>query len=210
MADEAVPPVTPPKPKKYRRYLKSHTEKIRRALKNDGALDGTTDRRSLASSVLDDPIVRGIVVGAIAAGATTPIAASIAIAQGFHVSADMIRKKKLDDEIFREELDTAAARSDSMVVLSLYRKATQGQDTTAMIFWLKNRQPHFWRERRELEIHIPDITGTLRSAAERARERKKLMLEAVEAEAITIESEIEPFVPGSNGSNGNGNDGHGG
>ena len=35
--------------------------------------------------------------------------------------------------------------SDERVVDSLYRKALGG-DTTAMIFWLKNRRPSEWRD----------------------------------------------------------------
>jgi hypothetical protein len=42
-----------------------------------------------------------------------------------------------------------------------------------MTFWLKNRRPQQWRDRKELEAAIPDVTGVLRLAAERARERKR-------------------------------------
>lgn len=153
-----------------------------------------------------------MVVGAIAAGAPYSVAASIAYAQGFPVTPDMIASKKRDDRAFAEELDQCAARSDALVALSLYRKATSGQDTTAMIFWLKNRQPHLWRDRKELEVNIPDITGTLREAAEAARERKRQMLAALVEKDGAIEAEIVesgngkalvPFIPGGNG-NGNG------
>jgi hypothetical protein len=159
--------------------------------------DGTLDKRSLATSMLDDPTVQGIVVGAVSAGATLRIAASIAYAQGFSVTEEMIAQKKVSDPQFKETLDTCALKSDSMVAVSLYRKATVGEDTTAMIFWLKNRQPKFWRDRRELEVLVPDITGTLRSAADAARERKRLMLEAMQKDAITVS--VVPQLPDGNG-----------
>jgi hypothetical protein len=37
------------------------------------------------------------------------------------------------------------------VIRGLYTRATAGNDTTAAIFWLKNRQPDRWRDRREFE-----------------------------------------------------------
>ena len=165
--------------------------------------DGEPDVRSLRASLLDDPKVRGMVIGAIAAGAPYSVAASIAYAQGFPVTSDMIACKKRDDRAFAEELNDCAARSDSLVALSLYRKATAGQDTTAMIFWLKNRQPHLWRDRKELEVNIPDITGTLRAAADAVRERKRVLLELVKQDAIEVEGALVPFVGSGNG-NGHG------
>jgi len=40
---------------------------------------------------------------------------------------------------------------DEEVVKTLLQKALSG-DTTAMIFWLKNRRPVEWRDRRELAV----------------------------------------------------------
>ena len=76
-----------------------------------------------------------------------------------------------------ESLTRSKAEADAQVEQSLYRRATgyshksekifnfQGEiiraqtvehyppDTTAMIYWLKNRQPDKWRDRREI---LPD------------------------------------------------------
>jgi len=46
------------------------------------------------------------------------------------------------------------------VIKTLYARATGGQDTTACIFWLKNRQPERWRDRRELEGNL-NVTARL-------------------------------------------------
>jgi transposase-like protein len=52
-----------------------------------------------------------------------------------------------------EALKTTREEADSKVVQSLYKKALAG-DTTAMIFWLKNRQPAKWREKQEIETTV--------------------------------------------------------
>jgi hypothetical protein len=51
------------------------------------------------------------------------------------------------------------AVADERVVNALFEKALRG-DTTAMIFWLKNRLPNDWRDRREFvgNIKTEDVT----------------------------------------------------
>jgi hypothetical protein len=48
-----------------------------------------------------------------------------------------------------ERVEDARAQADEVVIKSLYTKATVDKNTTAMIFWLKNRRPQEWRDRRE-------------------------------------------------------------
>lgn len=70
------------------------------------------------------------------------------------------RRQKTVDKAIRRGKDKA----DFRVVAALYHKATGYSftdlkekkidvpgDTTAMIFWLKNRQPETWRDRTQLE-----------------------------------------------------------
>lgn len=49
--------------------------------------------------------------------------------------------------------------ADSLVEAALFQKATGYEgyppDTTAAIFWLKNRRPTEWRDRHELEVENP-------------------------------------------------------
>jgi len=71
---------------------------------------------------------------------------------------------------FLQSLKRGKLKADFKVTQSLYKKAIgyetldkngknvwMAGDTTAMIFWLKNRQPEKWRDKQEHEI-----TGTYR------------------------------------------------
>jgi hypothetical protein len=59
------------------------------------------------------------------------------------------------------------------IIKCLYTKATVDKDTTAMIFWLKNRRPREWRDRRELEMAVPDMHSVVHEAAELVRARRR-------------------------------------
>lgn len=54
----------------------------------------------------------------------------------------------------REAVRAAGKTANSRVKMSLYDRAINGSDT-ASIFWLKNREPDEWRDRRETEIIVP-------------------------------------------------------
>lgn len=56
---------------------------------------------------------------------------------------------------FRYAIKEAKDAQDARVVSSLMRTAHEG-NVTAQIFWLKNRQPDLWRDRKETEIIVPD------------------------------------------------------
>ncbi len=48
-------------------------------------------------------------------------------------------------EHYRDELDNSVIRANAKVAAKLFRKATEGDDLSAMIFWLKTRAK--WREK---------------------------------------------------------------
>ena len=55
---------------------------------------------------------------------------------------------------FRNATNEAKDAQDDRVVDSLIRVAHEG-NVTAQIFWLKNRRPAEWRDRRETELIVP-------------------------------------------------------
>ena len=52
---------------------------------------------------------------------------------------------------FLQSLNRGQLKADFQITQSLYQKAKNG-DTTAQIFWLKNRRPDLWREKSQLEF----------------------------------------------------------
>ncbi|MFM0101986.1 terminase [Paraburkholderia rhynchosiae] len=68
----------------------------------------------------------------------------------FEVSRATINEWKKQHPEFADALRAGKDIADSLVARSLYDKA-RGGDTTAMIFWLKNRQKHAWRDRHEID-----------------------------------------------------------
>ncbi len=59
---------------------------------------------------------------------------------------------------FAQALKKGKLKADFQVTQSLYKKALGG-DTTACIFWLKNRQPDKWRDRQEVDA--PGVENAL-------------------------------------------------
>jgi len=125
------------------------------------------------------------------------------MADFFKVNEDTFNNWKLAHPEFAESLKTAKAEADARVIESLYRRALgyshdevhisnyQGEitmtpivkhyppDTVACIFWLKNRQPADWRDRKEIEHSgtvsleglITESIGAERKIKEPAEER---------------------------------------
>lgn len=107
-------------------------------------------------------------------------ATDIEIADFFEVDVRTIYRWKHVHEDFCQALNVGKARADERVINSLYQKAIGYEqdevkifmpagadepvyapfrakiapDTTAAIFWLKNRQPTQWRDKTEVEATI--------------------------------------------------------
>ena len=97
------------------------------------------------------------------------------LAEFFKVSESTINLWKEEHPEFSESLKQGKEYADSLVVKSLYKRATgyefediqfasfQGEifsekytkhippDITAIIFWLKNRRPEEWRDKQEID-----------------------------------------------------------
>lgn len=68
------------------------------------------------------------------------------VAERLGISADTLIEYKKQFSEFSECLKKTRAYVDGQVENALLKKALSG-DTTAMIFWLKNRRPEAWREK---------------------------------------------------------------
>ena len=102
------------------------------------------------------------------------------LADAFGVAESTISRWKIEHPEFQEALKKGKAFADAEVADALFRRATgyshpavkifndQGAplvvdyvehyppDTTACIFWLKNRQPALWRDKVQQELSGPD------------------------------------------------------
>lgn len=72
------------------------------------------------------------------------------IASVFGVSEATLTNWKKQYPEFLASLKQGKDDADGKVARKLYHQALEG-NTTAMIFWLKNRQPKYWRDRPEPE-----------------------------------------------------------
>lgn len=56
---------------------------------------------------------------------------------------------------YKRELETATVKANAAVAKALFTKATKGNDTAAMIFWLKARAK--WREKTAEEVSDEEL-----------------------------------------------------
>jgi len=73
------------------------------------------------------------------------------LANHFNIAESTLNKWKVDYPEFMEALRSGKDGADREIVQALYEKA-KGGDTTAQIFWLKNRQKNAWRDKQSHEV----------------------------------------------------------
>ena len=100
--------------------------------------------RPTTYSPLNIPIVRACATF----GATAP-----EIANYLGTSIASFDRWTMKHEELREALKRGREASDARVEESLYRNALAG-NTTAQIFWLKNRRPDRWRDVRNINADV--------------------------------------------------------
>jgi len=74
------------------------------------------------------------------------------IGERLGVSRQTINTWKNQHPEFLDAIRTSKDEADAQIEKSLFKKALGG-DTTACIFWLKNRQPGKWRDKQDIEQH---------------------------------------------------------
>lgn len=77
------------------------------------------------------------------------------LAEFFDVNIDTIHTWKKAHIEFSDAIKEGREGADIQVAASLYGRALSG-DTTACIFWLKNRQKANWRDKTEQSLSNPD------------------------------------------------------
>ena len=70
------------------------------------------------------------------------------IAEHLGISVDTLNRH------YREEIDNSVVRANAKVAAKLFRKATDGDDLSAMIFWLKTRGK--WRTEDKQEKSVSE------------------------------------------------------
>lgn len=120
------------------------------------------------------------------------------IADFFEIAESTLYKWKVDYPDFSEALKNGKESADAAIAASLYNRAkgyvgkktvvatNQGQvtdikvvdeyvapDTTAAIFWLKNRQSRYWRDKQDVE-HSGNVTVTSMTDEQLVAELEKL------------------------------------
>lgn len=107
------------------------------------------------------PPVRAKVIALLAKGADLASAA-----KAVKVSRKGLYLAAKNDPAFAQAIQEGKDVADDAVVSALWTKAVKGKNVIAMIFWLKNRRPTEWRDKRELE-HSGGLTlAQLVAAAE--------------------------------------------
>jgi hypothetical protein len=97
------------------------------------------------------------------------------MADAFDVSEVTLNAWKQSHPEFLKSLKEGKLLADARVSTALYTRATGYEkndkhyppDTTACIFWLKNRQPDKWRDKTEVATDSTTVVEALKSIADK-------------------------------------------
>jgi hypothetical protein len=98
-----------------------------------------------------------------------------------------LRRAVEADANLAERADDARAAADEVVEKTLYQKATKGKDTLACIYWLNNRKPLEWRQRRELTVDGNVNVGDVTDAEARDQQVDEVIAAALARKAARVE-----------------------
>lgn len=105
------------------------------------------------------------------------------IADSIGINQSTLCRWQKDYEEISKALKSGKEVADLMIENALFNKAARG-DTTAMIFYLKNRRPMFWRDRKPSEHEADD--AYIQIELERARNEAERSRIALEKERIEL------------------------
>ena len=90
----------------------------------------------------------------------------------FDVDVSTINRWKIEHPEFQESLKRGKEQADAEIAKSLYQTALSG-NTTAQIFWLKNRKSSLWRDKQEVDHTTGGVSFNIDLGGRRAQERAK-------------------------------------
>lgn len=74
------------------------------------------------------------------------------VAKKIGISLRTLHRWKNESEKFKNAIKIGKQTVDVQVENKLLQKALEG-DTTCMMFWLKNRKPDIWKDRRDVDVN---------------------------------------------------------
>ena len=105
-------------------------------------------------------------------------------ATAFGVGHGTITRWQLAHPEFRDAIKSGGVEADGVIARRVFNRAEH--DTTAGIFWLKNRQPRKWRDKHEID-HTVDFAGKPRE------ERQTQLWTMAERAGLVIDHEPSGF-----------------
>lgn len=132
-----------------------------------------------------DDRIAGAVLALLEAGKTEQ-----QISEAIGISTRTLSRWKLAHQDFRLAVKAAKSISDDMVEEALFDSALGG-NVTAMIFWLKNRQPDRWRDVHRVEHNVRVELPTLQEARQ-ILDADYAVLPAGEIKVEPLEGEAKP------------------
>lgn len=83
------------------------------------------------------------------------------IAEMLQISPATLARRKKDNASFEMAIRRGRLKAQVTVSNALYEKATDNKDTSAMIFYLKNRSPEKWSDKRKIDHTSSDGSVTM-------------------------------------------------
>ena len=102
-----------------------------------------------------------------------------------------LRRAVEADANLSERVDDARAAADEEVEKTLYEKATKDKETLACIYWLNNRKPAEWRQRRELTVDGHVNVGDVTDAEARDQQIDEVIAGALARKAARVAARVE-------------------
>ncbi len=120
------------------------------------------------------------------------------ICRALDISWDVFNRERGKQEI-SDALKKGQSLGIAEVTNSLYQQATNGKNTVASIFYLKNRDPDKWADRQETEVNI-NLREILDKASSRISEQGVNTIDITPEKPSNIKDDDDFLIPSQNDS----------